>query len=98
MISLQRMRKLRGGDIKIDKDVINLVGVYGEPPLLAAVDGGYVDVCKYMVEEKNANVNAKCPDGDTVLEKAHTPEIIRILKNNGAKYANRPNSIHFIDL
>ena len=73
--------------VEVDGNVINLAGENGEPPLLAAAGGGYVDICKYMVEEKNANVNATCPLGDTALERAYDPEIIRILKNNGAKDA-----------
>ena len=72
--------------VEEDINVINLRGVEGEPPLLAAVDGRHVDVCKYMVEEKNADVNAKCFAGDTALDRAYDPEIIEILRNTGARY------------
>ena len=72
--------------VEEDKNVINLVGVEGEPPLLAAVDRGHVDVCKYMVEEKEADVNAKSSAGNTALDRAYHPEIKRILENSGARY------------
>ena len=66
--------------VEADENVINLVGVEGAPALLAAVDGGHVDVCKYMVEETNACVNA------TFSDRAYDPEIMRILENTDDRY------------
>ena len=59
-----------------DRDVINLKGPNGETPLIAASRKGYVDLCKYLVEEKNANINLEDDDGKNALQHATDPEII----------------------
>ena len=59
-----------------DENSIHLVGVDGEPPLLAAAYGGYVEVCKYIVKVKNAIPLLLHP----ALENKLNPDIIRILK------------------
>ena len=59
-----------------DGDVIDLKGPNGETPLIAASRKGYVDLCKYLVEEKNANINLEDDDGKNALQHATDPEII----------------------
>ena len=68
-----------------DGDVIDLKGLNGETPLVAASRRGRVDVCKYLLEEKNANVNLKDNNGKTALQHAKNPKIIESLENYGAK-------------
>ena len=68
--------------VEEDESLVNLPGVKGEPPLLAAAYRGYVEVCKYIVEEKNSNIIILSPAGVTGLENQLNPEIFRILKNN----------------
>ena len=71
--------------VEKDGDVIDLKGFDGETPLIAASREGMVDVCKYLVEEMNANVNLKNNNGKTALQHARSPEIIAILKNKTDK-------------
>ena len=66
--------------VEKDGDVIYLSGPDGETPLIAASKCGRVDVCKYIVEEKNANVNLKDRQGRTALQYATDPKIIKILE------------------
>jgi len=65
--------------VEKDADVIDK-GWNGETLLIAASRMSRVDVCKYLVEEKYANVNLKDDDGKTALEHAEDPEIIKSLK------------------
>ena len=73
--------------VEKDGDVIDLKGTDGETPLIAAAAfyPARVDACKYLVEEKIANVNLKDNTGKTALQHARDPRIIEILKNKGAK-------------
>ena len=64
--------------IEKDGDLIDLKGLKGETPLIAASILGNVDVVKYLVEEK-ANANLKDNEGKTALQHANDPEIIEIL-------------------
>ena len=72
--------------VEKDGDVIDLKAWNGETPLIAASGEGKTDVCKYLIEEKNANVNLKDDEGRTALQHAKNSKIIRILIKKGAKY------------
>ena len=80
--------------VEKDEDVINLKGLNGETPLITASGWGNVDVCKYLVEEKNANVDLKDDTGMTALKHADDlhadrvyehAEIIKIFKKRRIK-------------
>ena len=66
--------------IEKDEDVIHLTAVDGETLLIAASKHRMVDVCKHLVEEKNANVNMKDNLGRSALEHLHHHNIIEIVK------------------
>ena len=66
--------------VEKDGDVIDLKAWNGETPLIAASGEGKTDVCKYLIEEKNANVNLKDDQGKTALQHARNSKIIKILK------------------
>ena len=51
-----------------DGDVIDLEGRNGETPLIAASKWDRVDVSKYLVEAKNANVDLKDDEGKTAVK------------------------------
>ena len=83
--------------VENDGDVIDLRGPAGETPLIAASRCNRADVCKYLVEEKNANVNLKDDDGLNALQyvidkhpvvhrwrKSNNQQIIKILRSKGA--------------
>ena len=64
--------------VENDGDVIDLRGPAGETPLIAASRCDRADVCKYLVEEKNANVNLKDDDGLNALQYAiDKPPVVR---------------------
>ena len=77
-----------------DEDVIDLTAVDGETPLIAASKSRMVDVCKYLVEEKNANVNLKDNQGRSALEHLQHHNIIKIMKkqNKETKLLNGLNT------
>ena len=66
--------------VENDGDVIDLKGFNGETPLIAALRKREVDVCKFLVQQKNVNVDLKDDKGKTALQHAHYPEIIEIFK------------------
>ena len=54
--------------VEKDGDVIDLKGLDGRTPFIAASKGGRVGVGKYLVEEKNANVDFKDDQRKTALQ------------------------------
>ena len=66
--------------VKNDGDVVDLKGLNGDAPLIAASKRGYVDVCKYLVEENKADIDLKDDWGKTALQYTCNPEIINIFK------------------
>ena len=71
--------------VRKDRHVIDFRGPDGMTPLIAASIGrvdGRVDICKYLVQQKNANVDLKDKFGGTALTYATNPVIIDILKKN----------------
>ena len=69
--------------VRKDRYVVDLRGPDGMTPLIAASSrNGRVDICKYLVQQKNANVNLKDSFGGTALTYATNPAIIEILKKN----------------
>ena len=66
--------------MKNDGDVVDLKGLNGDAPLIAASKRGYVDVCKYLVEENKADIDLKDDWGKTALQYTCNPEIINIFK------------------
>ena len=69
--------------ILVEKDgaVIDLRGWNGETPLIAASRLGMADVCEYLVEEKNANIELRDCVGKTAFQRAEDPTIILLLSN-----------------
>lgn len=66
--------------VEKDGDVTDLKGINGETPLIVASIERRADICKFLVEEKNANVNLKDNNGKTALQHARSSLIIEILK------------------
>ena len=71
-------------------DVIDLKGIGGKTPLIVASMFGEVDVVKYLVTEKKADVNLQDNGGRTALYYASESEcneidIVDILIKNGTK-------------
>ena len=66
--------------VKKDRDVINLRGNNGKTPLIIASICGKVDICGYLVEEQNANVDLKDKWGKTALQYTYDPDIIEIIE------------------
>ena len=67
-----------------DGDVIDFKGPNGETPLIAASGKGRIDVCKYLVEEKKANINLE-DDGKNALihaARSERAEVIKLLLQN----------------
>ena len=94
--------------VEDDGDVIDLKGLNGETPLITASKIGfcnyentniqnaertkYVDLCRYLLEEKNANINLEDDDGKNALQYATNPEIIgmiieKLLQSKGTEYS-----------
>ena len=71
--------------VEKDGDVIDLKGYRGRTPLIAASIARQIDLCKYLVEERKANVNTEDDDGKNALQHAKNPKIIKILKNSAKK-------------
>ena len=69
--------------VEKDRDVINLRGNNGKTPLIVASVCGRVDICEYLVEEKNANVDLKDKWGKIALQYTYNPDIIKIIKKRG---------------
>ena len=69
--------------VKKDRDVIDLKGNNGKTPLIVASMCGRVDICEYLVEEKNANVDLKDKWGKIALQYTYNPDIIKIIKKRG---------------
>ena len=59
-------------------DVINLKDDYRQTPLIVASRCGHVEICKYLVEEKNAHVYA-------ALQYKTDPEIRKVLRSKCAE-------------
>ena len=69
--------------VRKDKHVVDLRGPDGMTPLIAASSrNGRVDICKYLLEQKNADIDLKDSFGGTALTYATNPVIIEILKNH----------------
>lgn len=69
--------------LRKDRHVVDFRGPDGMTPLMAASSNyGRVAVCKYLVEQKNANVNLKDSFGLTALAYATNPVTIEVLKKN----------------
>ena len=75
--------------VEKDGDVIDLKGPNGETPLITASKKGYVGLCKYLLEEKKANINLKDNDGKTALQHAEDLRIIGILKKSAKLLKNK---------
>ena len=71
--------------VEKDGDVIDLKGQNGETPLIVASKWRRVDVCNFLVQEKNANVHLTDTFGVPALLHTEDPEIIEILRSKGAK-------------
>ena len=74
--------------VEKDETVVNLKGVFGHTPLIAASCNGSIEVCKYLVTEKRADVNIQAYDGSTALHWSVIHSwyaIVDILMSNGAK-------------
>ena len=55
----------------------------GVTALMYAIMGGKPDLCKWLIEEKGADVNAKDNDGKTAADYARgNDEIIRLMKKD----------------
>jgi ankyrin repeat protein len=55
--------------------------------LLVAVDSGYLNICKFLVEEVEVDINRITRGGETAMHRAcyrNRPEIIRYLISKGA--------------
>ena len=73
--------------VENDADVIDLTEPNNRHNLLIVASRfGRVDVCKYLVEEKNVNVNLKDKNGLNALQYATNHEIIKILRSKGAEF------------
>ena len=62
--------------IEKDGDVIDLKGWQSEPRLIVGLREEWVDVCKYLIEEKNTNVSLKNTDGDPASEYAKMDKVV----------------------
>ena len=62
--------------IEKDGDVIDLKGWQREPRLIVGLREEWVDVCKYLIEEKNTNVSLNNNDGDTASEYANMAKVV----------------------
>lgn len=72
--------------VEKEGNVIDFRGPHGMTPLIAASSRyGWVDICKYLVEEKNANAELVDEFGRTALDYASDYTIIEILKKNRNK-------------
>ena len=76
-----------------DGDVINLKGYNGETPSIAALRKREVYVCKFLVQQKNVNVDLKDDKGKTALQHAYYPEIIEIFKKRLSKEESNIRSL-----
>jgi ankyrin repeat protein len=76
-----------------DPGVIEIKGFTGRTPLLTAAQNGQLMVCKYLLIEKNANVNAPDDNQSTALILAagenHTSVVELLLKNSAKNLKNK---------
>ena len=63
---------------------VNAKDAYGRTPLLFAAKKGNLELVKWLVEH-GADVNAKDNDGMTVLDQSFDKEMVKYLKEHGAK-------------
>ena len=67
--------------VENDEDMIDLKRYNGKTLLIAAIESRRVDVCKYLVVEKNANVDLKDNEGKTALQCAYDYALLNFISN-----------------
>ena len=84
-----------------DPGVIEFKGFIGRTPLSTAAQNGYLNVCNYLLTEKNANVSAQDEAESTALtlaaEKGHINVVKLLLDNNANIRHQKKDKSHATD-